>query len=160
MAIDSKNLLTVIKAYARAEKLPLDQSEVWESLSAAQSYLTNPTAYEGQTIKAKVDGKYKTYTLQPSGSGGTLELEEVGALKTSDLKQYEKVVNALPQEGQEQGVLYINTTDSTGSIYNGSTYQTVFENVTTKVNEVAEDVKDGIEGRIDGVKNIINKDKK
>ena len=147
MAIDSKNLLTVIKAYARAEKLPLDQSEVWESLSAAQSYLTNPTAYEGQTIKAKVDGKYKTYTLQPSGSGGTLELEEVGALKTSDLKQYVKVVNALPQEGQEQGVLYINTTDSTGSIYNGSTYQTVFENVTTKVNEVKEE----LQGEIDSL---------
>ena len=147
MAIDSKNLLTVIKAYARAEKLPLDQSEVWESLSAAQSYLTNPTAYEGLTIKAKVDGKYKTYTLQPSGSGGTLELEEVGALKTSDLKQYVKVVNALPQEGQEQGVLYINTTDSTGSIYNGSTYQTVFENVTTKVNEVKEE----LQGEIDSL---------
>ena len=147
MAIDSKNLLTVIKAYARAEKLPLDQSEVWESLSAAQSYLTNPTAYEGQTIKAKVDGKYKTYTLQPSGSGDTLELEEVGALKTSDLKQYVKVVNALPQEGQEQGVLYINTTDSTGSIYNGSTYQTVFENVTTKVNEVKEE----LQGEIDSL---------
>ena len=152
MAIDSKNLLTVIKAYARAEKLPLDQSEVWESLSAAQSYLTNPTAYEGQTIKAKVDGKYKTYTLQPSGSGGTLELEEVGALKTSDLKQYVKVVNALPQEGQEQGVLYINTTDSTGSIYNGSAYQTVFENVTTKVNEVKEELQgeiDSLESELD-----------
>ena len=147
MAIDSKNLLTVIKAYARAEKLPLDQSEVWESLSAAQSYLTNPTAYEGQTIKAKVDGKYKTYTLQPSGSGDTLELEEVGALKTSDLKQYVKVVDSLPQEGQEQGVLYINTTDSTGSIYNGSTYQTVFENVTTKVNEVKEE----LQGEIDSL---------
>ena len=147
MAIDSKNLLTVIKAYARAEKLPLDQSEVWESLSEAQNYLTNPTAYEGQTIKAKVDGKYKTYTLQPSTSGDTLELEEVGALKTSDLKQYVKVVNSLPQEGQEQGVLYINTTDSTGSIYNGSTYQTVFENVTTKVNEVKEE----LQGEIDSL---------
>ena len=29
-----------------------------------------------------------------------------------------------------------------------------------KLKEVAEDVKDAIEGTIDGVKNIINKDKK
>lgn len=34
------------------------------------------------------------------------------------------------------------------------------EKAAAKVKEVAEDVKDAIEGTIDGVKNIINKDKK
>lgn len=34
------------------------------------------------------------------------------------------------------------------------------EQVAAKVKEVAEDVKDGIEGTIEGVKNIVNKDKK
>ncbi|MGP1411629.1 MAG: CsbD family protein [Peptoanaerobacter stomatis] len=33
------------------------------------------------------------------------------------------------------------------------------EKATAKVKEVAEDVKDAIEGTIDGVKNIVNKDK-
>ena len=32
------------------------------------------------------------------------------------------------------------------------------EKVTAKVKEVAEDVKDAIEGTIEGVKNIVNKD--
>ena len=36
----------------------------------------------------------------------------------------------------------------------------VAEKAAAKVKEVAEDVKDAIEGTIDGVKNIINKDKK
>lgn len=34
------------------------------------------------------------------------------------------------------------------------------EQVAAKVKEVAEDVKDAIEGTIEGVKNIVNKDKK
>ncbi|RDF02825.1 CsbD family protein [Aggregatibacter aphrophilus] len=34
------------------------------------------------------------------------------------------------------------------------------EQVVAKVKEVAEDVKDAIEGTIEGVKNIVNKDKK
>ena len=34
------------------------------------------------------------------------------------------------------------------------------EKVTSKVKEVAEDVKDAIDGTIEGVKNVVNKDKK
>ena len=34
------------------------------------------------------------------------------------------------------------------------------EKVTSKVKEVAEDVKDAIDGTIEGVKNIVNKDQK
>lgn len=150
MAIESKNLLTVIKAYARAEKLPLDQTEIWASLEEAQTYLTNPTAYEGQTIKVKQDGKYKTYTLQPSD--GSLTLEEVGAVNSSDLKKYVQVVSSLPQSGQEQGVLYINTTDSTGSIYTGSEYKTLFEDVTTKINAA----KSELQGNIDTLEDKVD----
>ncbi len=35
----------------------------------------------------------------------------------------------------------------------------VAEKAASKVKEIAEDVKDAVEGTIDGVKNIINKDK-
>lgn len=134
MAIESKNLLTVVKAYARANGYPLDYSEVWESLAEAQNYLSNPTAYAGQTIKVKIDGKFKNYTLQPEG--GNLVLEEVGAVKASDLKQYVQIVTALPESGQEQGVLYINTTDSTGSIYTGTEFTPVFKNVEVEIGKV------------------------
>ena len=34
------------------------------------------------------------------------------------------------------------------------------EKITSKVKEVAEDVKDAIDGTIEGVKNIVNKDQK
>ena len=53
--IESKNLLVAVKAYARANPLPLDKDEVWESLSAAQTYLQSPSAYAGQTIKVLMD---------------------------------------------------------------------------------------------------------
>lgn len=148
MAIQSKDLLTVIKAYARAEKLPLDYTEVWGTLAEAQAYLTNPTAYEGQTIKAKVDGKYKTYTLQPgAGDDGSLTLEEVGAVSSSDLKQYVQIVTENPSSGQEQGVLYINTTDGVGYIYTGTKFKPIFENVTVKLSQL----KTELEGKIDDV---------
>lgn len=132
MAIESKNLLTVIKANARANKLPLDYTEVWESLAEAKTYLSNPTAYDGQTIKAKLDdGKYHTYTIQPSTEGYVLE--EVGAINQSDLKQYVQIVTALPTSGQEQGILYINTTDSIGAIWTGNVWKEVFRDVQSRV---------------------------
>lgn len=127
MAIESKNLLVAVKAFARGNALPLDKDEVWESFEEAQSYAKGPTAYAGQTIKALVDGKYKTYVL--NGEAGSYSLEEVGAISISDLKQYVKIVDALPEERQEEGVLYINKTDSKGYIYTGGEWKVVFEYV-------------------------------
>ena len=34
--LETKNLLVAVKAFARANALPLDKDEVWESLSEAQ----------------------------------------------------------------------------------------------------------------------------
>ena len=92
---------------SRGQALPLDASEIYDSLSAAETYAsTSAIAYEGQTVKAKTaDGKYHEYILQPSESGYILE--EVGALKASDLKQYVQLVEDLPESGQEAGVLYL-----------------------------------------------------
>lgn len=141
MAIDSKNLLVWVKAMSRGQALPLDASEIYASLAEAQNYAsTSAIAYAGQTVKAMTeDGKYHSYTLQPSEAGYTLE--EIGAIKQSDLKQYVMIVDSLPESGQEQGILYI--CDTTGSIWTGSTWKTVFHDVQTSLDAIGE--------RIDGV---------
>lgn len=139
MAIDSKNLLVWVKAMSRGQALPLDASEVYNTLAEAETYASSSAiAYPGQTVKAKLeDGKYHTYILQPSEAGYVLE--EVGAIDESDLKQYVQVVETLPTTGQIQGVLYINNTD--GYIWTGSAWKKVFWDVTSDVTGVANRVK-------------------
>lgn len=141
MAIDSKNLLVWVKAMSRGQALPLDASEVYASLAEAQNYAsTSAIAYPGQTIKALLeDGKYHSYTLQPSEAGYTLE--EIGAIDESDLKQYVQVVESLPESGQIEGVLYINNTD--GYVWTNSAWKKVFWDVSGDVT--------GISGRVDDV---------
>nr|DAH23589.1 MAG TPA: hypothetical protein [Caudoviricetes sp.] len=132
MAIDSKNLLVAVKAYARGNALPLDASSVQETLAAAQTYANSATAYGGQVITALVDGKYKAYVLQNKAAGEGFDLSPVGVdgeIDVTKIKEYVKVVTALPQENQEQGVIYINTTDNKGYIYTGSGFKVVFEQV-------------------------------
>lgn len=135
--IDSKNLLVWVKAMSRGQALPLDASEIHASLAEAQTYAASAIAYEGQTIKAKLeDGKYHEYILQPSDAG--YALEEVGAINESDLKQYVMVVEALPESGQIEGILYINNTD--GYVWTGSAWRKVFWDVTSDVTAVSERV--------------------
>lgn len=123
MAIESKNLLVWVKAMSRGQALPLDASEIHESLSAAETYAASAIAYAGQSVKALgTDGKYHEYILQPSDAGYVLE--EVGAIKEGDLKQYVRVVDALPESGQVEGILYICGT--TGSIWTGTAWKQVF----------------------------------
>ena len=137
--IDSKNLLVWVKAMSRGQALPLDASEIHESLAAAQTYAASAIAYEGQTVKAKLeDGKYHEYILQPSDAGYVLE--EVGAVNESDLKQYVQIVDALPESGQIEGILYINNTD--GYIWTGSAWRKVFWDVTASVEAVDKKVDD------------------
>ena len=74
MAMNPKDLLVWIKSLARGQALPLDASEVHESLKAAQDYAGTAIAYGGQTVKVKLDdGKYHEYILQPSEDGYRLE---------------------------------------------------------------------------------------
>ncbi len=143
--IESKNLLVWVKAMSRGQALPLDASEIHSTLAEAETYAASAIAYEGQTIKAKLeDGKYHEYILQPTESGYVLE--EVGAISAADLKQYVLVVDALPESGQEQGILYICGT--TGSIWTGSAWKNVFWDVTTDIQNVSDKV-DEIENALD-----------
>ena len=130
-------LIVQMKSLARTEARPVDASEVWESLAEAQGYIKEANAYGGQTIKAKLeDGKFHTYTLQPSESGYTLE--EIGS--SANAKQYVMVVEQLPETKQEQGILYINKADSTGYIWNGSGWQIVFKEISTEFDQFKDKV--------------------
>ena len=134
MAIETKNLLVAVKAYARGNAIPLDSSEVHESIEAAQTYAKSATAYAGQTIKVLQNGKYETYVL--NGSKGAYTLDKIG-VDQSQLKNYVQVVSALPEASSaEQGVIYINTADSKGYIYNGTEFKVVFEDVQDLTNRV------------------------
>ena len=142
MAIDAKNLVVAAKVYSRGVALPLDASSVYESLGEAQSYAQNPIAYAGQIITVKEDGKYNPYVLD--GSAGSYTLSKVG-VDASAVKNYVQVVGTLPGTGQEQGVIYINTTDSKGYIYDGSDFKVIFEDTT----ELASTVE-ALETEVDG----------
>lgn len=132
MAIDSTKLLVAVKAYSRGNALPLDASSVHETLAAAQTYAESAIAYGGQVITALVDGEYKAYMLQPKAEGTGFNLSPVGLdgkIDPTKVKEYVKVVTALPEVDQEQGVIYINTTDNKGYIYTGSGFKVIFEQV-------------------------------
>ena len=140
MAIESKNLLVWVKAMSRGQALPLDASEIYSTLAEAETYASSSAiAYAGQTVKALTeDGKYHTYTLQPSEAGYVLE--EIGSVNESELTQYVMVVDALPESGQVEGVLYINNTD--GYIWTGSAWRKVFWDITSDLTAVDNRVTD------------------
>ena len=142
MAIDAKNLVVAAKVYSRGVALPLDASSVYESLGEAQSYAQNPIAYAGQIITVKEGDKYNPYILD--GSAGSYTLSKVG-VDASAVKNYVQVVGTLPGTGQEQGVIYVNTTDSKGYIYDGSDFKVIFEDTT----ELASTVE-ALETEVDG----------
>lgn len=150
MAIESKDLLVAIKAFSRANPLPIDASEVHDSLDAAQKYAASAKAYAGQTIKVLQNGVYQTYVLNPGKAG--LELKRVD-IEESALKNYVQVVETLPTTGQEQGVIYIDSNLS-GQIWTGSEWLVVFEQIQI-VNEDGETEYTSVSEAIEGINNEI-----
>ena len=142
MAYQSNQLLVAVKAYARGNALPLDASSVYESLAEAQSYAQAANAYAGQIITVKEGENYNAYILD--GEAGAYTLSKVG-IDASAVKNYVQVVTELPSSGQEQGVIYINTTDSKGYIYDGSEFQVIFEDVTNEEGESLQDQLENLE---------------
>lgn len=141
MAIDSKNLLVAVKSYARAEALPLDASEVYDSLAAAQEYAKAANAYAGQTIKALVNGEYKTYTIQPSKAGYVLK--ESGLTKT-DITQYVQIYydEILPETGEE-GIIYLQDPSGQGRAVDGYTWHGgKYFKVMTDIETITADIDD------------------
>lgn len=142
MAIPSNQLVVAAKVYSRGVALPLDASSVYESLGDAQAYAKNPIAYAGQVITVKEGEKYNAYILD--GEAGAYTLSKVG-VDASAVKNYVQVVSELPNSGQEQGVIYINTTDSKGYIYDGSEFQVIFEDVTNEEGESLQEQLENLE---------------
>lgn len=129
---ESNQGVTQLKVLFRANPLPVDSTEIWESLSEAQTYAKAANAYGGQTIKAKLeDGKYHQYILQPSDAGYTLE--EVGS--SNSTKQY-VIVGTRPDSNQEQGIIYID--NNVGYIWSGSSWTRIFSDVSTDISEIEE----------------------
>ena len=85
--------------------------------------------YAGQVITVLVNGEYKPYILQQSESG--LVLSQFG----TDSKQY-VIVGTRPEEGQEQGVVYID--GDAGYIWTGSEWKKVFEDVSASLSDYEE----------------------
>ena len=142
MAIPSNQLVVAAKVYSRGIAQPLDASSVYASLGEAQAYAQNPIAYAGQIITVLEDGEYVPYVL--NGSAGAYTLSKIG-MDTSAVKNYVQVVTELPDTGQEQGVIYINTTDSKGYIYDGSEFQVIFEDVTNEEGESLQEQLENLE---------------
>lgn len=95
---DFKNLIVTTKSFARANPLPLDAYEVWDSFEEAEAYAKSPLAYPGQTLKVKTDsGKYQTFIIQTNEdkelvieklpSGGAPSPEEI-AMILNEAKAY------------------------------------------------------------------------
>jgi hypothetical protein len=110
---DSTKLLVAVKAYARGNALPLDNSEVYANKAEAEVYAASATAYAGQTIKVLEEGKYITYVLDPKEDGG-FSLTKVGVdasvvTDVNDLKQ-SVAVNTATLAGQAETVAQ-HTTD-------------------------------------------------
>ena len=93
MAIESKNLLVWVKAMSRGQALPLDASEIWESLETAQAYANgvadaSSVAYVGQTLKIKTADGVDVYVI--SDTTGTL-------VKLADAATVDAAIAAIPE---------------------------------------------------------------
>lgn len=109
---DSAKLLVAVKAYARGNALPLDNSEVYGSKAEAKSYAASATAYAGQTIKVLENGKYVSYVLDPKAEGGfsltRVGLDESVATDLDDLKQ-KVLINEANIVGNAEEIETINS---------------------------------------------------
>lgn len=130
--LDGSDLIITKDTHRMAFIRPNDKSvlfaksklESFDSEDLAKEYATSDlTAYAGELISVLVNGKYKTYRLQTAESG--FEIEDIDS--DVDAKQYVQVVDAFPEFGQEEGVIYI--VEKTGKIWTGSEWRTVFEDI-------------------------------
>ena len=80
--IASSALMTFDKSFARANGQPLDSTEVYYSLAAAEEYAAGAGAYIGQKIVVIENGKITHYSIEDEA--GTLK--ELGAKPVGDSK--------------------------------------------------------------------------
>ncbi len=76
--MSNENKQSISVSYNRTNSVPLDDTSIFESLSAAQEYVsaTDSTSYIGQFITVKENDKAVGYILQPSGELGKIASDE------------------------------------------------------------------------------------
>ena len=110
--IASKALLTLDKSFARANGQPLDASEVYYSLAAAEEYAAGAQAYIGQKIVVIENGIVTHYSIEdtagtlkelgskPVGDGTTISIAEDGTISLANVSdKAEGTYNAVLVDG-------------------------------------------------------------
>lgn len=125
--------------------------ETFDTVEAANTYAESDTsAYAGELISVLVNGKYKTYRLQSAKSGYTIE-DINSDIQT---KQYVRIMDKLPESDQEEGVIYI--VGPTGSIWTGSKWKVVFEDVASVEDRIKVYVNDMMENIVSAAPGIVD----
>lgn len=125
--------------------------ETFDTVEAANTYAESDTsAYAGELISVLVNGKYKTYRLQSEKSGYTIE-DINSDIQT---KQYVRIMDKLPESDQEEGVIYI--VGPTGSIWTGSKWKVVFEDVASVEDRIKAYVNDMMENLVSAAPGIVD----
>ena len=125
--------------------------ETFDTVEAANTYAESDTsAYAGELISVLVNGKYKTYRLQSAKSGYTIE-DINSDIQT---KQYVRIMDKLPESDQEEGVIYI--VGPTGSIWTGSKWKVVFEDVASVEDRIKTYVNDMMENLVSAAPGIVD----
>lgn len=124
-----EDLIVQPKSFARTEPKPLDPTEIWDSLDEALSYCKKENAYEGQTIKAKLnDGKFHTYNIQRTNDGYELEEQTHIHENKEILDTYDKDQSTLLESAKSEAQTLIGTKlDSKIGIENAGKLLTVDE---------------------------------
>mgnify|MGYP004536815069 FL=1 len=137
--------VSTFRSYERLNPIPLDASEVHESIDGANTYLSSGKAYPGQTIKVRnVDGSFDSYVI--NGTEGNLTLDKLN-VNTALVKNYVQPVEVLPEKKDaEQGVVYLNTSDGKGYIFNGTDFKMIFDDV--EIGPVIDELKQDIDGKL------------
>lgn len=125
--------------------------ETFDTVEAANTYAESDTsAYAGELISVLVNDKYKTYRLQSAKSGYTIE-DINSDIQT---KQYVRIMDKLPESDQEEGVIYI--VGPTGSIWTGSKWKVVFEDVASVEDRIKTYVNDMMENLVSAAPGIVD----
>ena len=111
--IAAKSLLTLDKSFARANGQPLDASEVYYSLAAAEAYAATAQAYIGQKIVVIENGIVSHYSVEdeagtlkelgskPVADGTTIEINEDGKITLANIAdKAEGTYNAVLVNGE------------------------------------------------------------
>lgn len=164
---DKKNKMDFSNAMIRGNGIPLDATEVYNSLKAAIKYAaTDPVAYEGQLLAVTENGDTNVYVIGPVNQGNILidNIEYANYLKLvgkeTDLSNYytkEQVDKLIPV------VPSVSIIDYTKAEIPDTDTVNVYKNLTVNGHELSEEVVQvatavGVENAITGLRNELRQE--